>query len=300
MNYQGSRVAIIAAIGLFVGGLALVPTTARAATFTEYFNDYGTTNQNLSGRNGGTGWSGAWTGNTAVQYVAGAQAVYSATGYSSAGNDTGSNDGAVRGGGTPLLANRTMSLTGTIWYSAVVTQTATGVDTLLWLDKADTVTTGTTREFVSLRGSTGLTGGAGTPPEPEISYEGTDDNSSSTDLAINTPHLVLLRIDINYSGALDRIRYWIDPNLSGGEAGLGLTVGSTNGPKYAKSSLDAYGATFDGIGISTTSSGNTVDAIRLSNEADGFIFVTTGVPEPLSAASLTLGAAGLLLRRQRA
>lgn len=265
-----------------------------AATATEYFNGYGSSSIDISALNGGTGWAGPWTGGAATDYAPGAPLVYGGAGYQATGNESDADDGVATGTAAGTLSYRLLSagLSGTIWISATTLQTSSG-DILFWLDKTNVnVGTGTAdRDFVGLRGTVGTTG-VNSPPEPVIGYNGTSDDTSSTaDFALNSTHLILLRIDMNYSAALDRLNVWFNPNLSGGELGLST-------PDFVKSSLDAYGATFDGLGLSFSAITNQLDAIRLSNEADGFNFVTTGVPEP-STALLGSLAGGLILARRR-
>jgi hypothetical protein len=273
----------------------------RAATVSEYFNDYGTVNGQLSGLAGGSGWSGAWTGITTLLYTAGTQVNYSATGYSTTGNASDANDGSATGSGTGSIAYRQFTgMTGSIWLSVATTEPALTSDFLFWLDKTDTSTAGTSRDFAALRGSTGVTPAAGGgPPEPLIELDAVLDSSNNVDFAINTPHLMLLRVDMNFSGSNDRVLFWVDPDLSGGEAGLGQTVGSTNGPVYLKNSSDCFGLTFDGIGLSSSTGGVAIDAIRISNDADGYTFAATGVPEPSCGLLLATGVALLGLRRRR-
>ena len=273
---------------------------ARATEISEYFNDYGTTDRPLLGLDGGSGWNSPWSGN-ALNFVAGTQADYAGPGYSGAGNQSGPDDGSAGGTGTGTIAYRTFApLTGTIWISLTIQQFDLGRDVLFWLDKNDANGILTSpRNFVALRGSTGIDDANTTKvPEAVLAYSG-DDGSNNQQFAINTPHLMLMRIDMNFSGALDRISLWVDPDLSNGESGLGLTPSADNGPLYVKGSSDAYGTDFEGIGISTTSSNNVVDAIRISDEANGFTYVTTAVPEPGAAALMVLGGALLSQWRRR-
>ncbi|HYE17894.1 MAG TPA: PEP-CTERM sorting domain-containing protein [Tepidisphaeraceae bacterium] len=280
-----------AVLALTVAGGAASP--ARAAFVAEYFNNIGTTGAPLFGF---SGWQGTTNSTT---YVAGTQVIYTAPGYSAAGNESDANDGAASGSNTGNIVYRsTGAMTGTVWISAVVNQTAINSDVLLWLDKTNTNANGVDRDFAALRGSTGTTG-TSSPPEALIAYDGADDGGDTTDFAINTPHLILLKIDLNHSALLDRITYWVDPDLSGGEAGLGMAVGNPNGPKYVKSTVDAYGNTFDGVGLTFRDTASTLDALRVSNDADGFVWVTTGVPEPTTAALLGVAAVGLCARRRR-
>ena len=275
-----------------LGVLAFAPF-GTAAIAVEYFNDYGTATVGLvdGTLNGGIGWSGAWQGGTSNSYFQAANPTYSGSGYSSTGNDSGADDGVARGSTTSSIAYRTLAdggMTGTIWISALVNQTSDG-DLLLWLDKTNATATGADREFVSLRSSTGTSGG--TVPEPIMAYNGTDTSSNNTDFAAGT-HLFMIRIDMNYSGTNDAISFWINPTLTGGIAGLGT-------PIYSANTADAYGTVFDGIGMSSNGVQSTLDAIRISNDANGFDFVTTGIPEPSCAALALFAATGFLVRRRR-
>jgi hypothetical protein len=281
-------------LGLLVLGILALAPSAKSAVAVEYFNDYGSATVGLvaGNLNGGSGWSGAWQGGASNSYFQAANPTYSGTGYADTGNDSGSDDGVARGSSTSSVAYRTLAnggMGGTIWLSAIVQQTASG-DMLLWLDKTSTATTGVEREFVSLRGSTGTSGD--NTPEAVMSYNGSGDmTSSAVNFAAGT-HLFLVRVDMNYSATLDAISFWINPVLTGGEAGLGA-------PIYTANTLDAYGTLFDGIGFSSDGTQSTLDAIRISNESDGFQFVTTGVPEPSMAVLMLAGAAGFIARRRR-
>ena len=283
--------------GLIAIGLLALAPSARSAVAVEYFNDYGTTSPTglvSGGLNGGSGWSGAWQGGASNSYFQAANPTYSGTGYSDTGNDNGADDGVARGSSTSSIAYRNLAdggMGGTIWLSAIVNQTASG-DMLLWLDKTNTTASGVDRDFVALRGSTGTSPAGDNTPEAVMSYNGgTDLTSSTVNFAAGT-HLFLVRIDMNYSAALDRVSFWINPDLTGGEAGIGTAI-------YTAGTLDTFGTVFDGIGISSDGTQSTIDAIRISNESNGFNFVTTGIPEPsLSLLLLASGAVSVFRRRR--
>ena len=280
--------------GLIVLGLLAFAPSGRSAVAVEYFNDYGTVTTGLvaGSLNGGIGWSGAWQGGASNSYFQAANPTYSGSGYSDTGNDNGADDGVARGSSTSSIAFRTLAdggMTGTIWISALVNQASDG-DLLLWLDKTNTAANGADREFVALRSSTGTSGL--TTPEPVMCFNGgTDMTSNNTDFAAGT-HLFMIRIDMNYNGANDAVSFWINPTLTGGIAGLGTPIYSANG-------ADAYGTVFDGIGMSSNGTQSTLDSIRISNDANAFDFVITGVPEPSSAALILLATTGFLVRRRR-
>lgn len=293
--------------GILVFMAACASTAAPAALVTEYFNNYGTATASLTGKGAATGgWSGAWQGPTSVQYNAGAQLSYTGPEYGTPGSESDPDDGSVLGGtgATTDLLYRTFNAntfgTGTIWLSVLVRYDSIGDDILFWIDKNNSTVNGGDREFLGLRGSAG-TSGTSSPPEAVIAYNGTDDTSSTIDFAINTTHLFLAKIDMNVGGVNDSISWWIDPDLSGGAAGLGTTVGSANGPVYVKSGSDAYGTAFDGVAFSSngnTSGGVGIDSIRISNDADGFAQVTA-VPEPSTWALAIFGLIGAAALRRR-
>lgn len=102
-------------------------------------------------------------------------------------------------------------------------------------------------------------------------------------------YLLLARVTVDYQDNLDRIEFWVNPDLSNGEAGLGTPLLSADGANV----LNAVA----GPRVSF-SSGGALDAIRISNDPDGFEYVTA-VPEPASLGALGLGGL-VLLRRRRA
>jgi len=276
----------IVALLLLVGAL-LQPV--GAATIVEYFNGYGTTNSDMNGKSGGSGWNADWSGSVVVDYKANSTLVYTAPGYSSAGDLSGTNNGSGTSTSTTgnLVFRTFTGLTGTIWMTVLMNQSPTH-DTLFWLDKTNTTASNGSvdRDFIALRNSIqkveieafGATGGLYNP-------------TSTATFAVNTTHLLLVRVDMNNSGNNDLIQVWMDPDLSGVLGAPLLTSSATPG--------DFFGATFDGVGFSTGGANASMDAIRISNEADGFLFVTTGVPEPSISALFLLGGMASLLRRQR-
>lgn len=264
----------------------------------EYFNDYGTTSVSLAGNalNGGQGWSTPWSGTASPQYITASTAgLYSGAGYSTNGNLNGSSHGAGSASMPGEVAYRQFTpMTGTIWLSVSVRLSDPAQNALFWLDKTNTGVNGVDRDFLALRPVSSVSTAL-------ISYAGADDNTSTaTPKPVGTANLFLARIQMNASGVNDNITFWLNPDLSGGLAGLGETVGGTNGPAYVKTGSDAYGTTFDGIGISADNTANIrFDSIRVSDEANAFEFVTTGVPEPTAAGAMALAAVSLAGRRRR-
>jgi MYXO-CTERM domain-containing protein len=291
------RSVVLAAVAAAGGSLAF-PLAAEAAYVADYFNGYGSTQISLSGNalNGGQDWSTSWLGATSPQYVPNSTAgLYSAPGYSSLGNLNGTTHGAASASASNEIAYRQFApMTGTIWLSVSVRLSAASQSALFWLDKTNTGVNGVDRDFLALRPNASVSTAI-------ISYAGTDDNTSTaTPMPVGSANLFLARIQMNASGANDNITFWLNPDLSGGLAGLGETVGNTNGPVYVKTGSDAYGTTFDGIGISGDSVANIrFDSIRISDEANAFEFVTTGVPEPTTAGVAAVGLIAAALRRRR-
>ena len=70
-------------------------------------------------------------------------------------------------------------------------------------------------------------------------------------------YLLLVKVEMNYSGTLDRVTMWIDPNLSSGEAGLGAGT-------LMKEGQNALGSSLLGVGVSVGDQTNEgLDAIRV-------------------------------------
>lgn len=246
--------------------------SARAATAYDHFNDYGETRFDLLGNAGSEsdGWAGPWENNGAPDYYPGVQLNYSALGYTNAPNQSDLNDGAAgisEGGGITASSVATRSftagLTGTVWVSALGTHTLsdqvpgeTG-NVLFWFDKAGVAAN---NDFMAIRGEVA-----------HLRFLGV--NQSTGSFPIDETHLLLAKIELDVSGANDAISFWVNPDLSGGEAGLPA-------PTLSASGADAYGAALDNIGVSFVYNGSFIDAIRVSNEADGFAKVVAPAATP--------------------
>jgi hypothetical protein len=162
---------------------------------------------------------------------------------------------------------------GTIWLSALVRidTLAQDQDVLIWLDRDGSGNVDNSGDaFIGLRkgGAIALRHSGGT----NLSEPG------GKTYAAGAAHLLLVRIDMNQSGGTDdAILLWIDPDLKNLPA-----------PNLSASGSELFGKTFDGIGLSIGPGGGTVDAIRISNEANGFDKVTMS-PEPHLASGLAAG-----------
>lgn len=263
--------------------IAVASSNANAATVVEYFNNYGSNAASLASQgSAGGGWSGGWGGSNAPGYQNGQGLTYSATGYANTGNESGSNDGGSLWGGTGGggdVASRALAtgLTGTVWISALTKQNRgsdTTAESKLWIDQGDVDTS-----YVGLVNR-----------EAAINT-GSGDTFGTSTFANNTTHLFLLRLVLDGSGSDDSLDFWINPDLSTGVGGLGTADNSISGS-------DFFGTSLDGIGVSFRRQNSMIDAIRISNEANGFDLVTNPVPEPSSVA-LWLTGALLLIRRRR-
>ncbi|HEV7301149.1 MAG TPA: hypothetical protein VGN72_17415 [Tepidisphaeraceae bacterium] len=278
---------------------------ADAATVTEFFNNYGD-DATLKGLgSAGNGWAGAWVGTEpsstvnvqAPQYDANASLVFNSPNYDNSANETGSNDGvATFGTGATAAHYAARSLQtgmdGTVWISALSRYSATNGDTLLILDS----TNGPGSHFVALRDRDAVmrsTAGGSTLTDTNEFGAGTDNV-----YGVNNTYLFLVRIQMNVSDTQDQIDFWIFdddattltiPSLPSSEAALPAT------PSFSRLG-DLYGATFDAIGVAFEGAGSQFDAIRISNDADGFARVTA-VPEPTALGVAALGL--LALRRRR-
>jgi MYXO-CTERM domain-containing protein len=286
-------------------GAFTVISAAQGATITENFNDYGTTSTFVSGLGtAGDGWAGAWTELTTdsgwPQYEAGSSLTFNSPNYTTAANQTGANDGLIVTGATNTNASKaayrsfSTPLTGTIWISALTQFHNVGPDVLLILDA-----TSGTNNYVGIRLNATLS-----KAEARIKTNGTEDadefGPGGTDNVYpNDTSLLLLsriQIDIDASGN-DQIDYWIFdsnstttgiPALPATAAGLPAT------PSFSKVG-DFYGTSLSAIGVAVTKANTKVDAIRISNDANGFEQVTS-VPEP---GLLGAGLLGLLALRRR-
>lgn len=278
-------VKVLAVVAL---GLA---SQAGAAMVTEYFNGYGTLQGDLAGKNGGSGWTAAWAGDVIPDYVpladnAAYNLSYSAPGYSNLGNGSSPSDGLAMigsSGNAGNVATRTFrtggttadtGLDGTVWMSCLVNSgTNSTSDMLLWIDRPDV-----SNSFVAIRDLSA-----------RMRYAAVDSTGTANEYAISTTYLLLAKVIINVSGTNDSLEMWINPNLAGGEAGLGA-------PRFAASNQNAYGNAISGVGVSFEGFGK-LDSIRISNGAAGFGDVTM-VPEPGLLGVAAMAGCGLVLRRR--
>jgi hypothetical protein len=269
-------------------------------TIIENFNNYGTSDTNVAGLGSAGGeFTGAWAGSNNPDYAPGQNLNYFAPGYNNTGNETGPEDGAARQGGDPNVGNgayRTLAgsgLTGTIWASALARVDGIGRVSFRFDDPRVVGPI-----YAQLRGT-----GDGMV-SASITYDNltiTDTSSPDRFLASET-HLMLIRLGID--PVTTTFALWVNPDLSGGEAGLSTPLYNVSAPTN-----DMIGPTLQDVGVGFFGTGETslrlLDAIRLSNDIDGFIQVTA-LPEPrgvfLAAQAILLVVSGrrynIFLRRR--
>jgi len=268
--------AVLAAAWL---GCIAIPAGA-AVIATEYFNGYGATDLTMEAipDGGGFGWTSEWgaanIGTDDNEYRAGANLTISKPGYDNSENLSGTTHGAVgfdANNAGPSTSARTLNTTATtVWFSALVSRGNATSHALLWID---TTHGGDGNDFIGL-----LSG------EYEMRYNNVT-TTNNVLVTANTTYLVLGKAEIDVSGNNDRLSFWFDPDLTGGEAGLGS-------PTASAEDADTFGTSIDGIGVMMTNEG-LLDAIRVGTTYADVI------PEPSSVCLLAAGLLGLIGLRRR-
>ena len=231
--------------------------------------DFGETRDDLTSfGSSGDGWSGGWAGADGPDYTPLINLTYTATGYNNDDNDntTGS---MVRGGGsagTVATRDLTSTQTGTVWVSALIN---VGDRALFWL-RGDNET----NNFIGINGNAA-----------EMRFGGSDISLSDSGYTTGQTHLLLAKLEFDASGN-DNISFWVNPNLSTGESGLGT----------ANTASANIGIGLTGIGVSAQSGSDYLDALRVGTTFDS----VTIIPEPSTyAAIFGILVIGIVLVRRR-
>lgn len=254
----------------------LFSSTLHATTFSEYF-DYGL--NTVPGTADTLTDEAAWGGSDEMGYLDGGNLTYTAPGYSNLNAGTGS---AVRrtGSNRDVVTSHTFDteLTGTVWMSLLYESTPEVNTIFKWSSE------------------TSDTNGIRFYNKPEVWYGGTTTGSAPTDL-YGRVNLVLIKLDMNVSGGTgtsDSLDVWFNPDLSGGFSTIGAANVSGTGAEIGTgiSSISITTQNFD------ASYPARFDAIRVSNEVNGFEYVTIPEPSTLLLFGLALGSV-LLFRRRK-
>lgn len=262
---------------------------AGASSLQENFNDYGASNIPLNGLNGGSGFGGAWASSGSdpvfVSLASGAGNNlgyrYDNTGNESDAVGSGADGAAGANGGTvnDFAARSVGSLSGTLWISILVRFENSTDDVYLWLDSGDLIGIEDQQAVVDYGGGVNIEG-AGAD----------DDDLPGSDplFAVHTPHLLLLKVVFDSPGLAESYSFWVDPTLDGSEAGLGPAL-------FNRAGINALAGALTNIGVAFSGSSGRLDAIRLSNDADGLLDVASpGFPVP-ALSRPGFGLLGLLL-----
>jgi len=274
------RSRIVAAAACAVVGLA-VANTANAALVVVDFNDLAA--GQLNGQAGGTGTSGTWGASTNPQVVAGDLTAPAATHYAltqSAGTAqsirTTANSTNADGQSTRTLP---AALNGTVWFSFLVNPNDANSRAGISFNTSLSAASGARIDVVG----TGLF----------VSYGNvTLANAQTT----NANHLLVGQVVVDAAGNNDRLRLWLDPDVS--------TLTENTARVFEGTNADWVGAGITSVAVQSygaSTSGGTVDAIRLSNDPDAQSAVTgfAPVPEPTTLGLVGIAASSLLARRRR-
>ena len=254
--------------------LALCSAASAALTVYDGF-DYGGTSGDLTGKNGGTGFSGAYTDG-------GNSTIYATTGLTYGTLETAGGASLTADGGAATTLNFrsfTAISSGETWISFLAQRNgAASTSTFAGLSFYNsTGIAAANAEFSIANGGAGGTW--------RLFDTGTSTTvSTSTTIASDTTYLLVARILWGTgAGGTDAVSLFVNPTLGGT-------------PGAADASRDIDMTNFDKVRIAAASGINyTFDEIRIG---DSFASVTP-VPEASTTAALLLGLSSLAFRRRR-
>jgi hypothetical protein len=262
---------------------AVLASNANAAQVVVDFNDL--VAGQLNGQAGGTGTSNTWAASTKPQVVAGDLVAPAATHYAltqSAGNAqsvrTTANSTNADGQSTRTLP---AALTGTVWFSFLVNANDAN-----------------SRAGMSFNTSLSSASGARVDVAGGNLFVSYGNVTLSNTQTIGDTHLIVGQVVVDAGGINDRLRLWLDPDVNT------LSEDATTARVFEGTASDWVGAGITSVAVQSygvSTSGGTVDAIRVSNNATAQQDVTgvAPVPEPGTLALGTLAAGALLGRRRR-
>lgn len=293
-------------------GLAVACTVASAAhavTIVENFN-YGSTplTGSMNGLGGAVdGWGAAWADAQAdstkyTKYSAGPSLSFDSPLYANSANES---NGAMTGQNIGVLASRAFAnkigsdvgIDGTIWASTLVSLSAGSSQAIIYLGSGNSVAMSLSLNSSGTDGSVNFKGdGTGS---------GNWRTATSIAVAKDKTYMMLARIqlNVNTNTANDLVDVWVfdTSDTTAGIPDLPSSIDALGAPIMSQAVVNIPGNSASNpwmgkIGVSLTKNA-TVDAIRISNDADGFSQVAAAVPETATLSLLALGSLALLRRR---
>jgi hypothetical protein len=274
-----SRSWIVAASCAVVG--SVLASNANAALVVVDFNDLAP--GQLNGQAGGTGTSNTWAASTKPQVVAGDLVAPAATHYALAQSAGAAQSVRTTANSTNNDGQSTRTLpaaiNGTVWFSFLVNPNDDN-----------------SRAGMSFNTSLGNASGARMDAVGTGLFVSYGNVTMSNTLTTNATHLLVGQVVVDAAGNNDRLRLWLDPDVN--------TLTEDTPTVFEGTNADWVGAGITSVAVQSygaSTSGGTVDAIRVSNNPTAQQDVTgvAPVPEPASLALCALGATALLGRRRR-
>ncbi len=240
----------------------------------------------------GTGFTGShWDGNTGVVgIVTGDLSAPASTHYLATQSATPQSFRDLTGQYVRSQTRSTVnvSTTGTVWLSFLVQNTDATDRTGINFVNSNIVNPPPASRTIALLGST---------------LEVTDNTATLSSFPVTAPLgqtvLVLGRVrgQAGTTAGFDAIDLWINPDLSNGLTSMGApTVGIANIDFWgtATSSPRLGILSYEGAdNVNNSTMGGTLDAVRISDEGDGFFHVTGRIPDPVLSIKANSPAANL-------